>query len=106
MKTISDLIPTRRDAIKLGTLSMLGAFAETAFWPHKVKAAGKSNPRGTAKYCIVFEAAGAISHIDTFDFKENEGSPKDLDIRPSRVPSRATRWCISAVNTTRGRAVR
>ena len=84
MKTISDLIPTRRDAMKLGTLSMLGAFAESAFWPHKVKAAGKSNPRGTAKYCIVFEAAGAISHIDTFDFKENEGSPKDLDIRQVR----------------------
>src|SRR6187401_497584 len=84
MKTISDLIPTRRDAIKLGTLSMLGAFAETAFWPHKVRAAGKSNPRGTAKYCIIFEAAGAISHIDTFDFKENEGSPKDLDIRQIR----------------------
>jgi hypothetical protein len=84
MKTLSDLVPTRRDTLKLGTLSMLGAFADTAFWPHQLRAAGKSNPRGTAKYCIVFEAAGAISHIDTFDFKENEGSPKDLDIRSVR----------------------
>ncbi|MGH9627782.1 MAG: DUF1501 domain-containing protein [Bryobacteraceae bacterium] len=84
MKTISQLIPTRRDAIKMGTFSMLGAFAETALWPSKLRAAGKSNPRGTARYCIVVEAAGAISHIDTFDFKENEGSPKDLDIRQVR----------------------
>jgi hypothetical protein len=84
MKTITDLIPSRRDALKLGTFSMLGAFAETALWPHKVRAAGKSNPRGTARYCIVVEAAGAISHIDTFDFKENEGSPKDLEIRKIR----------------------
>jgi hypothetical protein len=84
MKTISDLIPTRREALKFGTLSMLGAFAETALWPPQLRAAGKSNPRGTARYCIVVEAAGAISHVDTFDFKEDEGTPKDLDVRPIR----------------------
>lgn len=84
MKTISDLIPTRREALKFGTLSMLGAFAETALWPPQLRAAGKSNPRGTAKFCIVVEAAGAISHVDTFDFKEDEGTPKDLDVRPLR----------------------
>ena len=35
MKTISDLIATRRDALKFGTFSLLGAFGETALWPHK-----------------------------------------------------------------------
>jgi hypothetical protein len=84
MKTISDLIATRRDALKFGTFSLLGAFGETALWPHKVRAAGKSNPRGTARYCIIVEAAGAISHVDTFDFKENEGTPKDIDVRQIR----------------------
>ncbi len=84
MKTISDLVPNRRDALKLGTYSLLGAFGHTALWPPKVRAAGKSNPRGTAKYCIIFEAAGAISHVDTFDFKEDAGTPKDLDVRPIR----------------------
>jgi hypothetical protein len=84
MRTISDLIPTRREALKFGTLSLLGAFAESALWPPKLRAAGRSNPRGTARYCIVVEAAGAISHIDTFDFKENEGTPKDLDVRQLR----------------------
>lgn len=84
MKTISDLIPTRREALKYGTLSMLGAFAETALWPVKLRAAGRSNPRGSARFCIIVEAAGAISHVDTFDFKENEGTPKDLDVRQIR----------------------
>src|SRR5262249_16893023 len=30
---------------------------------------------------VIVELAGAISHIDTFDFKENAGTPKDLDVR-------------------------
>ena len=84
MKTLSDLIPTRRDALKLGTLSMLGGAVDSALFPNRLRAAGRSNPRGSARFCIVLEAAGAISHIDTFDFKENEGSPKDLDIRQIR----------------------
>ena len=49
--------------------------------PVQARAAGKANPRGTARFAIVIELAGAISHIDTFDFKENEGTPKDLDVR-------------------------
>ena len=32
----------------------------------------------------MIELAGAISHIDTFDFKEDEGTPKDLDVRQVR----------------------
>lgn len=32
----------------------------------------------------MIELAGAISHIDTFDFKEGEGNPKDLDVRQIR----------------------
>ena len=52
--------------------------------PIQARAAGKSNPRGTARFAIVIELAGAISHIDTFDFKESKGTPKDLDVRPIR----------------------
>ena len=37
MKTISDLIATRRDTLKFGTFGLLGAFGETALWPHKVR---------------------------------------------------------------------
>ena len=84
MRKVVDILPTRRDAVKYGTLSLLGAFAETALWPPRLRAAGHANPRGTARNCIVVEAAGAISHVDTFDFKEDEGTQADFDIRRVR----------------------
>lgn len=84
MKTVGEIVPTRRDAVKFGTLSLLGAFAETALHPPRLRAAGRTNPRGTARYCIVVEAAGAISHVDTFDFKEDEGTQPDFDVRHIR----------------------
>lgn len=79
---ISDLLPARRDLLKLGGHGLLGAFASQALMPLKVRAAGRANPRGTARFCIVIELAGALSHIDSFDFKENEGTQKDFDVRP------------------------
>ena len=84
MRKVVDILPTRRDAVKYGTLSLLGAFAETALWPPRLRAAGHANPRGTARNCIVVEAAGAISHVDTFDFKEDEGTQADFEIRRIR----------------------
>src|SRR5262245_13241874 len=81
---VSDLLPARRDVLRLGGYGLLAAFADQALWPIKAQAAGKSNPRGTARFAIVIELAGALSHIDSFDFKENEGTPKDLDVRPIR----------------------
>lgn len=83
-KRISDILTTRRDVLKLGGYGLLGAFADQALVPVQARAAGKSNPRGTARFVVVIELAGAISHIDSFDFKEDAGSPKDLDVRPIR----------------------
>jgi hypothetical protein len=84
MKTVRDIVPARRDVLKLGTLSLLGGFAEQSLWPPQVRAAGKSNPRGTARNCIIVEAAEAVSHTDTFDFKENAGTQSDFDVRQVR----------------------
>ena len=83
-KKVSDLLPARRDVLKLGGYGILGAFADQAFWPVRARAAGRTNPRGTARFAIVIELAGAISHIDTFDFKQGEGTPKDIDVRKVR----------------------
>jgi hypothetical protein len=83
-KTVSDFLPARRDLLKIGGYGILGAFANQVFWPVQARAAGKTNPRGSARFVIVIELAGAISHIDTFDFKEGEGTPKDLDVRKVR----------------------
>lgn len=80
-KTIADLFTSRRDLLKLGGYGLLGAFADQALWPVRARAAGKTNPRGCARFGLVVELAGAISHVDSFDFKENAGTPKDLDVR-------------------------
>ncbi|MBI1895759.1 MAG: DUF1501 domain-containing protein [Acidobacteria bacterium] len=83
-KKVSDVLPARREVLKLGGYGLLGAFADQALWPVQARAAGRSNPRGTARFCVLIELAGAISHIDTFDFKEGEGTPKDLDVAQVR----------------------
>lgn len=81
---LSDLFPARRDLLKLGGYGLLGSFAEQALVPVTARAAGRTNPRGTARYCVVIELAGALSHIDSFDFKENAGTQKDFDVRQVR----------------------
>ncbi|MEO7650045.1 MAG: DUF1501 domain-containing protein [Bryobacteraceae bacterium] len=81
-KRIADVLPARRDVLKLGGWGVLGAFADQALWQPQARAAAKAKPRGTARFCILVELGGAISHTDTFDFKENAGTPKDLDVRP------------------------
>ena len=85
-KTVGEMLPARRDLLKIGGYGLLGAFAEQALWP-VAAARVRVNPirRGTvARHVIVIELAGAISHIDTFDFKEGEGTPKDIDVREVR----------------------
>jgi len=84
MKTVRDLIPTRRQTLKLGALSLLGGIVEPELWNRRLRAAGHAHPRGTARFAVIVEAAGAISHVDTFDFKENAGTPDDLDVRQVR----------------------
>ena len=71
-KRIGDVLTARRDLLKLGGYGLLAAFADQALLPVQARAYGKAQPRGTARFCIVVELAGAISHTDTFDFKENE----------------------------------
>jgi hypothetical protein len=78
---VGDLISTRRELLRYGGYGLLGSFAQQAFLPVAARAAGRANPRGGARFCIVIELAGALSHIDSFDFKENAGTQKDFDVR-------------------------
>jgi hypothetical protein len=81
--TVGDLIPTRRDLLKFGGLGLVGA-SLGGIWPLKVRAAeggGKTRPRGNARNVVFFEISGAISHLDTFDFKDNPATPKDFEVR-------------------------
>jgi hypothetical protein len=54
-----------------------------ALWPPRLRASTtrKVTPRGNARNVVFFEISGAISHIDSFDFKDNVATPKDFDVR-------------------------
>lgn len=79
---VGDLFPTRRELLKFGGLGLAGA-AVPGVWPLRVSAAAKEKvtPRSSARNVLYFELSGAISHVEGWDFKENAGTPKDLDVR-------------------------
>src|SRR5262249_55551293 len=78
---IGERFDTRRDILKLGGYGLLSAFADQALWPIRVRAEGKANPRASARFGVIVELAGAVSHADPLDFKEDAGTPRDLDVR-------------------------
>src|SRR5579883_2235136 len=81
-KTVGEFMPSRRELLKFGGLGLVAASAQS-IWPLKLSAnpAMKTHPRGNARNVIFFELAGALSHVDSFDFKENVSTQKDFDVR-------------------------
>ncbi len=86
LPTIGDLIPSRRELLRFGGMGIAAAAAQSV-WPLRLHAdsARKTNPRGNAKNVIFFELAGALSHVDSFDFKENPSTQKDFDVRKTNT---------------------
>ena len=87
IRTVSDLLPTRRDLLRYGGLGLAAASADTLL-PLRVRAAttpSKVRPRGNAKNVVFYEISGAISHLESFDFKESPGMPKDIQV--SKLPT-------------------
>jgi len=83
MATFGELSRTRRELLQFGGLGLAMASLD-AVWPLKLGAStAKVTPRGNARNVLYFEISGAISHIESFDFKESAGMPKDLDVRPA-----------------------
>ncbi len=54
------------------------------FLPRQVSASSSVTPRGSAKNVLFYEINGAISHLESWDFKENAGTPPDLDVTQQR----------------------
>lgn len=81
-KTVGDVIPSRRELLKFGGLGLLGASSQ-GIWPLQLRAdsSRKTTPRGNARNVVFFELAGALSHVDSFDFKENASTQNDFDVR-------------------------
>lgn len=80
--TVGDLVSSRRELLRFGGLGVLAASAN-ATWPLQLRSnpTVKAAPRGNARNVIFYELAGALSHIDSFDFKENAATQKDFDVR-------------------------
>lgn len=79
-RRLSDLIPTRREVLKWGGVALAGTWVDRLAGPLQLRAAGKANPRGSARNCIFIEMGGAMSQMDCWDFKETRWTPKDLDV--------------------------
>jgi len=71
----------RRRLLGLTGLAFAGTIFEQTLHPLKVKAAGKTNPRGTARNCIYIALNGAISQADCWDFKQTRYTPTDFDMQ-------------------------
>ena len=83
MKTVAETFGTRRDALRLGGMGLACAAVE-GFLPRRVSAGPKVTPRGNARNVLFYEINGAISHLESWDFKENAGTPRDLDVTSHR----------------------
>ena len=81
-RKVGELLASRRELLQYGGFGLLSA-SVGSFAPLKVQATpgAKSQSRGQARNVIFVEISGAISHIDSFDFKENIATPKDSDVR-------------------------
>jgi len=79
-RRVGDLLGSRRDLLRIGGLGLLGASVD-GVWPLQVSAKqtdAKVQPRGSARNVLFYEMSGAISHVESYDFKETAGTPKDL----------------------------
>ncbi len=79
MRTIAEAFGTRRDALRIGGVGLASA-AVDGLLPRRISAAPRVTPRGTARNVLFYEINGAISHLESWDFKENAGTPADLRV--------------------------
>ncbi|MGE0812441.1 MAG: DUF1501 domain-containing protein [Vicinamibacterales bacterium] len=84
-RRLTDVVPSRRDALKWGGLALAGTWVDGLVWPLDIRASGAAaTPRGTARNVVFIELGGAISPMDCWDFKETRWTPKDLDVTEVR----------------------
>ena len=82
-RRVGDLLGTRRDLLRIGGFGLLGASID-GVWPLQVSAKQTDatlQPRGTARNVLFYEISGAISHVESFDYKDTAGTPPDLDFQ-------------------------
>src|SRR6266852_1447886 len=80
------LIPklSRREAFRLGALTVTGWGLLPMAAPRNVHAAGGAKPRGSADTVIFVNLLGGPSQMDTFDVKEGKWSLESRDVRTTK----------------------
>ncbi len=86
---IFDSFLTRREAFRLGRAAASGYFFLPLVSPRFVRAAAKTEPRATARFCLFFMLDGGQSHVDGWDLKEGPWTPANFDVR---TLSSGIRW--------------
>ncbi len=72
---------TRRDALRLGALTITGFGLEPHVGLRPLKAQSRVKPRGSADCVIFLNLQGGPSQMDTFDVKEGKWAPGNRDVR-------------------------
>lgn len=83
---------TRREAFRLGSAAAVGSWFLPLVQPHKVRAASKVTPRGTARFAIFVMLDGGQSHVDAWDLKEHKWTPQDFEIKEIQP---GVKWPVS-----------
>lgn len=80
------LIPklTRREAFRLGALTVTGYGLAPMLAPRNVQAASRVKPRGGADAVIFLNLLGGPSQMDTFDVKEGKWALQTRDVRTTK----------------------
>ena len=81
MTRFQDMFLSRREILRLGGLTATGYSFLPLLEPFQVRAAGRIEPRGSARFCIFVMLAGGPSHVDGWDLKEGSWTPGDFDIQ-------------------------
>src|SRR5215471_11603214 len=82
----SSLIPklTRREAFRLGALTVTGYGLAPMIAPRNVRAASSVKTRGSADAVIFLNLLGGPSQMDTFDVKEGKWALESRDVRTTK----------------------
>jgi len=81
MRHLTDMQLTRREALRIGGVSMGAYWFLPLLQPTQVRAASKVKPRGSARFCIFVMLDGGQSHIDAWDLKEGSWTPRDFEVK-------------------------
>jgi hypothetical protein len=75
---------SRREAIRIGGLSVAGYALAPMLKPYNVEAKEPIKVRGGAEVCILIDLMGGASQVDSFDVREGPWTPADFDIRTTK----------------------